>query len=74
MSMVKRQGKAFARYLQNPHLRLGYRSYQMNCCPTCSESQWLVGRSTAECAFCSTSLPLERSFTPTRLKTSGRGA
>jgi hypothetical protein len=26
-------------------------------CPGCSHSNWLVGRITAECAFCGTALP-----------------
>jgi hypothetical protein len=27
-------------------------------CPGCGRTQWFVGRSLAECAFCSTALPL----------------
>ena len=29
-----------------------------NRCPCCARSNWLVGRSVAECAFCETALPL----------------
>lgn len=29
-----------------------------NRCPGCGRSQWYIGRSTAECAFCETALPL----------------
>jgi hypothetical protein len=29
-----------------------------NRCPGCGKSQWLVGRTTAECALCATALPL----------------
>lgn len=28
-------------------------------CPGCARSQWLVGRVTAECAFCATAVPLK---------------
>lgn len=28
-------------------------------CPGCGRSNWLVGRQTAECAFCAVALPLE---------------
>lgn len=39
-----------------------YRSATRNYCPGCGQSQWLIGRSTAQCAFCETALPLEHSF------------
>jgi hypothetical protein len=39
--------------------RPGYRENEANLCPGCGMSQWLVGRATAECAFCGTALPLE---------------
>jgi hypothetical protein len=65
MLMVKREGEAFAQDPQKRGLRAAYWSNQVNYCPSCSRSQWLVGRSSAECAFCATALPLERSFTPT---------
>lgn len=29
-----------------------------NHCPGCGRSQWIIGRTTAECAFCSTAIPL----------------
>lgn len=35
-----------------------YRPLETNRCPRCHRSHWLVGRSTAECAFCATALPL----------------
>ena len=31
---------------------------ETNRCPGCGRSQWLVGRTTAECAVCETALPL----------------
>jgi ribosomal protein S27E len=38
--------------------RVVYRSDRVNHCPGCGRSQWHVGRSTAECAFCGTAIPL----------------
>lgn len=35
-----------------------YRSQVRNTCPGCGHSHWLVGRSTAECAFCGTALTI----------------
>jgi hypothetical protein len=39
-----------------------YRASAINHCPGCGRSNWLVGRSTAQCAFCDTALPLEAHF------------
>lgn len=36
-----------------------YRQHEINHCPGCGRTHWLIGRKTAECAFCSTALPLE---------------
>ncbi|UZK70265.1 hypothetical protein OKW76_04245 [Sphingomonas sp. S1-29] len=36
----------------------GYRLQEINHCPGCGGSQWLVGRVTAECATCATALPI----------------
>lgn len=35
-----------------------YHHGESNRCPCCARSNWLVGRSVAECAFCETALPL----------------
>jgi hypothetical protein len=35
-----------------------YRQDEPNRCPGCGGSHWMVGRLLAECAFCSTALPL----------------
>lgn len=35
-----------------------YRSGETNHCPGCGRSQWVIGRATAECAWCATALPL----------------
>lgn len=52
--------------------RVLFRRGDTNRCPGCGHSQWLVGRSTAECAVCATSLPLAEAesggFSPTLQK------
>ncbi len=35
-----------------------YREREVNHCPGCGRTHWLIGRMSAECAFCSTALPL----------------
>lgn len=35
-----------------------YHDGEVNHCPGCGRSQWIIGRLSAECAFCSTALPL----------------
>lgn len=35
-----------------------YRENEVNHCPGCGRTHWLIGRVSAECAFCSTALPL----------------
>lgn len=35
-----------------------YHSGGANHCPACGRQHWHIGRSTAECAFCATALPL----------------
>lgn len=35
-----------------------YRPDEVNHCPGCGRSHWLIGRSLAECGFCATALPL----------------
>lgn len=39
-----------------------YREAETNHCPGCGRSNWTIGRTTAECAFCATALPLEASL------------
>jgi len=38
--------------------RIAYHSHEVNHCPGCGKSHWLMGRMTAECAYCATALPL----------------
>ena len=40
-----------------------YREHEVNHCPGCGRTQWLIGRVSAECAFCSTALPLKEALT-----------
>ena len=40
-----------------------YREDAVNHCPGCGRKQWLVGRFSAECAFCATALPLQEGST-----------
>jgi tRNA(Ile2) C34 agmatinyltransferase TiaS len=55
---------------QNSRYHIG----ETNHCPGCGRSQWSVGRITAECAFCSTALPLADSSSRTpRLIGFGKG-
>ena len=57
--IITRDGEAFA---HNPALRgyhAVYREHQVNHCPGCGRTHWYIGRVMAECAFCSTALPLE---------------
>lgn len=35
-----------------------YREHEVNHCPGCGRTHWFVGRLSAECAFCSTALPI----------------
>ncbi|QNM82045.1 hypothetical protein H8M03_08360 [Sphingomonas sabuli] len=35
-----------------------YREHEANYCPGCGRTHWIIGRVSAECAFCATALPL----------------
>jgi hypothetical protein len=35
-----------------------YRENEVNNCPGCGRTQWIIGRISAECCFCATALPL----------------
>lgn len=45
-------------FLARP-FRVVYHHQDSNHCPACGRQHWIVGRVTAECAFCETALPLE---------------
>lgn len=36
-----------------------YRHGETNHCPGCGRSHWIIGRITAECAFCATAIQLQ---------------
>lgn len=36
-----------------------YRTGDVNHCPGCGRTHWLIGRLMAECAFCATAVPLD---------------
>jgi hypothetical protein len=63
----------------NPNAR-GYHAVyhdgEVNHCPGCGRTHWLIGRLSAECAFCSTALPLKDAANvgpaPARVMWSGR--
>jgi hypothetical protein len=40
-----------------------YRENEINHCPGCGRTHWIIGRVSAECAFCSTALPLMEAHT-----------
>jgi hypothetical protein len=40
-----------------------YRAGEVNHCPGCGRTHWIIGRVSAECAFCSTALPLMEALT-----------
>ena len=62
-SNIRTEPEALA---HNPAAR-GYqvldRRDEVNHCPSCGRTHWYVGRVSAECAFCSTALPLVEAVT-----------
>jgi hypothetical protein len=53
---------------------LRYHEGEVNHCPGCGRSQWHVGRTLAECAFCGTALMLmEQPRAPRPMLRIGRG-
>ena len=69
--MVSKEGTMLSsiesrRNLFNPSAR-GYHAVyhdgEVNHCPGCGRTHWLIGRLSAECAFCSTALPLREAGT-----------
>lgn len=53
---------ALRRSAFNPNTR-GYHAVyhdgEVNHCPGCGRTHWIIGRLSAECAFCTTALPLK---------------
>lgn len=62
-SIFEARGGAATFRPENRGYHVVYREHETNHCPGCGRSQWLIGRLMAECAFCSTALPLESGLT-----------
>jgi hypothetical protein len=43
-----------------------YRQGEINHCPGCGRTHWLVGRLSAECAFCATAVPFAGIILPAK--------
>jgi hypothetical protein len=54
--MATSPGEAWKPYERGYHAV--YREHEVNHCPGCGRTHWLIGRMSAECAFCATALPL----------------
>ena len=50
--------------ITNGGYRFLYRQGATNYCPGCGHANWYIGRSAAECAFCTTVLPLAQRSAP----------
>ena len=61
MASMIESGHTHAHNPANRGYHVVYREQEVNHCPGCSRTHWYVGRTMAECAFCSTALPLESS-------------
>ena len=57
MSATQTKIRVSARDLSGRSYQPLYREREVNHCPACGRTHWLVGRISAECAFCSTALP-----------------
>jgi hypothetical protein len=58
--MIKdRNGRQFPHDPAMKGYNVIYRAEGVNFCPGCGRSHWVIGRMTAECAFCATALPLD---------------
>jgi hypothetical protein len=58
MSLFGKHGQALAHDPARRGYHVVYRPNQVNHCPGCGRSHWYVGRTSAECGFCATALPL----------------
>ena len=56
--IISRDGECFAHDPSRRSLQGLFQSDGVNRCPGCSRSVWVVGRFSAECGFCATTLPL----------------
>ena len=58
LNLVASNGLAVAQRTAQRGYHAVYRTGETNRCPGCGRTHWLVGRLLAECAFCTTALPL----------------
>lgn len=58
MVMQKDNHMADLTQIASPQQILTYKPGTLTHCPTCSGTQWLIGRTTAQCAYCDTAMPL----------------
>lgn len=58
--VFERAPESFAAALARRGHHIVYRVNETNHCPGCGRSQWLIGRSSAECGFCGSAVPLAR--------------
>lgn len=49
--------------MANRGYHVAYREAEVNHCPGCGRTHWFIGRTSAECAFCATALPLAEAST-----------
>ena len=56
--VYERAAASFAAGLAKRGHHIVYRTNASNHCPGCGRSQWYIGRSSAECGFCGTAVPL----------------
>ncbi len=57
-SIIRGNNEAFAHDPAFRGYHVVYREHEVNHCPGCGRSHWIVGRISAECGFCATALPL----------------
>jgi hypothetical protein len=57
-SMPTTMGANDVRKLYERGYHAVYREHEVNHCPGCGRTHWRIGRVSAECAFCTTALPL----------------
>lgn len=60
--MISNQFKA-QDSVANRGYHVAYREAEVNHCPGCGRTHWYIGRTSAECAFCATALPLAEAST-----------
>lgn len=56
-TVIRDQARQLPHYPAHRGYHAVYRQQEVNHCPGCGRSHWLVGRMSAECGFCSTALP-----------------